>query len=55
METLRVIQADHPGLRVVLTSGHDEQRTADAHAVGFLRKPYEPEELIQTVSDAVEA
>jgi len=52
---LRAIQATHPEVRVILTSGYDEQRIADEHTVGFLRKPYEPEELIETVAAALEA
>ncbi len=52
-ETLCAIQASHPGVRVILTSGYDEQRTADAHTVGFLRKPYEHDELIEMVAAAI--
>ncbi|MBW2268329.1 MAG: PAS domain S-box protein [Deltaproteobacteria bacterium] len=52
-ETLRALQASHPDVRVILTSGHDEKHTADAHSVGFLRKPYEPDELIETVAAAL--
>jgi PAS domain S-box-containing protein len=52
-ETLKEIQATHPELNVILTSGYDEQRSANAHHVGFLCKPYEPEELIEKVADAI--
>ena len=56
-QTLREIRGTHPELPVVLTSGYDEERTADRFATlrvaGFLRKPYEPEELIERVRNAI--
>lgn len=52
-ETLRAMQKTHPDVRVIWTSGHDEQRAADENAVDFLRKPYEPEELIEKVAAAL--
>ncbi len=38
---------------MILTSGYDAQRTADAYTVGFLRKPYEHDELIEMVAAAI--
>jgi CheY-like chemotaxis protein len=56
-ETLRALRRLRPAVPVLLTSGYDEERTAerfdDADIAGFLRKPYEPEELIAKVGAAI--
>ncbi|MBW2696559.1 MAG: PAS domain S-box protein [Deltaproteobacteria bacterium] len=52
-ETFRRIRELQAGLPVLLTSGYDEERTVDRFSseelLGFLGKPYEPEELIEKV------
>ena len=57
-DTLRALRSERPELPVILTSGYDEERTAERNGsgavVGFLRKPYEPEALIERVTLAVE-
>ena len=56
--TYREIHRLRPKLPVILTSGYDEERTADRFATapiaGFLRKPYEPDDLIRKVEKALE-
>lgn len=57
-ETLREIRRSRPRIPVVLMSGYSEERTAERFAGekidGFLRKPYEPEELTEKVAKALE-
>jgi CheY-like chemotaxis protein len=52
-QTLKVLQARWPGIRVVLMSGHNVQGM-DANyalgAVGYIEKPYLPHELLQVVT-----
>ena len=52
VETLRRFRDLQPDVRVVLTSGFDEDHT-DAHAAAFLRKPYEAEDLVDAVRTAL--
>ena len=56
--TFGEIRRLRPDLPVILTSGYDEERTAERftaeHIAGFLRKPYEPDDLIRKVEKALE-
>lgn len=57
-ELLRKVHADHPGIKLVLLSGHaeDPQMRAIADEVGlfaYLRKPYRRTELIDIVQEAL--
>ncbi len=57
-ETLREIQRIRPDTPVILISGYEETQTAERFAegeiAGFLRKPYEHEELVDRVEAALE-
>ncbi len=57
-ETLREIHRVRPGIPVVLISGFEESLTAErfdpGEIAGFLRKPYEHEELVARVEEALE-
>ena len=52
-ETFLEIRALRPGLPVVVVSGFSEEATADRFSpdeiAAFVRKPYEPEDLIDAV------
>lgn len=53
-QTLKVLQARWPALRVLLMSGHNVQGVDAARApgvVGYIEKPYLPHELLQVVTD----
>ena len=57
-ETYRELKALRPDLRVVLTSGFNEQDTFDRFPeqggpVSFLQKPFQPQELIRKIRDAL--
>ncbi len=57
-ELLRKVHADHPGIKLVLLSGHaeDPQMRVIADEVGlfaYLRKPYRRTELIDIVQEAL--
>lgn len=58
-ETWRRLREIRPDLRVVLSSGYDEQDAAGRFVgegvTGFLPKPYSPDEFIQTVRRALES
>jgi CheY-like chemotaxis protein len=51
VETYSRLRAIRPDLRVILCSGYPEHaamaRFADLGLAGFLKKPYEPEELLK--------
>jgi len=57
-EALREIRRLRPTMPVILMSGYSEERTAHRfaaeHIDGFLRKPYEPEELTEKLEKALE-
>ena len=56
-EAFRMMQEEYPRLKVLISSGLGRQTTAEellsAGAVGFLAKPYGPEELKRAVADAL--
>jgi CheY-like chemotaxis protein len=55
-QTIQVLQARWPDLRVVLMSGHNVQGLDAARApgvVGYIEKPYLPHELLQVVEDVL--
>jgi DNA-binding NtrC family response regulator len=56
-ETFLEICVLRPGLPVVVASGFGERETADRFPLdeiaAFVRKPYEPEELVDAVHDAL--
>ena len=58
LATLEALQAVQPGLKVLLTSGFDEQallgRGAEGRAAGFLQKPYTVAEFREALARAVE-
>ena len=58
-QTFREIRRLRPEMPVIVTSGYSEERTAERfagdHIEGFLRKPYEPEELTEKVEAALPA
>ena len=55
-QTVGVLQARWPALRIVLMSGHNMQGADASRApavVGYLEKPYLPHELLHIVEDAL--
>lgn len=57
-EVVRRARALHPGLKVVLITGHGTREVLgealDGGINGVLVKPFTPEELVQTVSSVLE-
>ncbi|MEE2678076.1 MAG: PAS domain-containing protein [Myxococcota bacterium] len=58
-QTFREIRRLRPEMPVIVTSGYSEERTAERFSgdriEGFLRKPYEPDELTEKVEAALTA
>jgi two-component system cell cycle sensor histidine kinase/response regulator CckA len=58
-ETLSELQLIRSDLRVIVVSGYDQERTSNRFKPGqvahFIRKPYEPEDLIEKVHAALES
>jgi PAS domain S-box-containing protein len=56
-QVLLELQQLRPDVRVIISTGHDAGRTAERirarGVVGFVRKPYEPEELLEQVARAL--
>ena len=55
-QTLSVIRARWPAVRVVLMSGHNVQGTESFRAqgvIGFIEKPYLPHELLHIVENSL--
>ena len=56
-ETFRALRGMQPGLRILLSSGFDNEmaveRFASEDAVGFIQKPYRPTDLIDKVQTLV--
>lgn len=55
-QTLKVLQARWPAIKVILMSGHNVQGIDAARApgvVGYIEKPYLPHELLHTVEDVL--
>ncbi len=52
-ETLRALRESRPGIKVLLSSGYDEDRVTrqfrSLQIDGFLRKPYDPDQLAMAV------
>ncbi|GIW13304.1 MAG: hypothetical protein KatS3mg062_0743 [Tepidiforma sp.] len=52
-ETFRELRRIHPGVRVLLTSGYNEQDATERFAgkglAGFIQKPFRPQELLEKV------
>ena len=48
-EVLDNIQRTHPDLRTIVTSGLSDEKLEGIEASALLRKPFEPEELVNTV------
>ena len=48
------VQHDHPGIRSIVVSAHaTAMQASDAGAVGFLRKPYMEQTMLQAVFDTI--
>ncbi len=56
-EAFRRMRALDPGVRVVLTSGYNEQhatsRLVGKGLAGFVQKPYRPQELVRALKEAI--
>jgi len=56
-EVFRALREEYPRLKVLLSSGHDMQETTDdlmsTGAAGFLRKPYDLDELENALAEAL--
>ncbi len=56
-QVLFEMQRLRPDVRVIISSGHDAgysaERSNDCGVVGFVRKPYEPEELLEQIARAL--
>ncbi|HNV68275.1 MAG TPA: ABC transporter substrate-binding protein, partial [Candidatus Ozemobacteraceae bacterium] len=56
-ETFRAIQKEFPGMKVIVASGYTEgelvESFADGKPVGFLGKPFEKDELLSKVTEAL--
>jgi len=48
-EVLEIMRRDHPTIRTVVISGTPEENLAGIEATAILRKPFEPDELVDTV------
>lgn len=57
IETFRRLRHHRPDVKVVFSSGHDEQEAfrllGDARRVSFIKKPYLPRDLVHKVREAV--
>ncbi len=57
LETLRQLRSLYPGIKVILTSGHDRKESVaqfvDLHLDGFLMKPYGYMELENAIKAAL--
>ena len=58
-ETFRALRAERPGVRVLLSSGYNEQEATSRFAgrglAGFLQKPYRAHQLVSCVRELFEA
>lgn len=58
MEVLKKIKAHHPGVKVIVLTGHgsarDRSKCLKQGAFAFLQKPVEPDELTEVVRQAME-
>ena len=56
-EAFRELRRIRQGVRVILTSGYNEQDATERFAgkglAGFIQKPYRPAELITKINDAL--
>ncbi len=56
-ETFRELRRIDPRVRVLLTSGYNEQDATDRFAgkglAGFIQKPYRPQDLLEKVREAL--
>ena len=53
-DLVRELQAGRPGLRILLTSGYEEQpEPGGPHATPFIAKPYEPATLVSRVREVL--
>ena len=56
-QTLRELRRIHPDVRVVLSSGYDEQQAAgelaNGRQVGFIQKPYRADQLLHKILEAI--
>jgi PAS domain S-box-containing protein len=52
-EVLREMQRVRPDVRVIISTGYGDDRVRASGVIGYVRKPYEPEEILEEIDRAL--